>query len=61
MIAIGFLAETAERCEEMCARIISFGIIDNEHCSANQAAHTFAKHARALRAVADWIRPDAST
>lgn len=55
LIAFGHLTETAERCEEMAARIRSLGVgPDNDHLA------TFTTQARALRAVAEWIRPEAS-
>lgn len=53
LIAFGHLTETAERCEQMRDRLRA---IDPKPGHAE----TFRKQARALRAVAEWIRPDNS-
>lgn len=51
LIAFGHLTETAERCEQMRDRLLA---VDPKPGHAE----TFRKQARALRAVAEWIRPD---
>lgn len=51
LIAMGHLTVTAKRCEEMRDRILA---ID----PAPGHAETYRKQAAALRAVAEWIRPE---
>ncbi len=49
-IARAFLDETAERLDQMIARVEG---LDPEHKSIK----TFQEQARALRTVANWVRP----